>query len=370
MEASITELRSNEGNTILTTLFIVALMLLLAGVLSMVFAKRLVDPIKKMTLRVSEMQGDDMSFQVEDVLLTGDEIEVLARAFANMSEKMRGYVREIVDITSEKQRLDTELSVAADIQLNMLPTQFPAFPERQEFDLYAVMDPAKEVGGDFYDFFLIDDDHLALVMADVSGKGVPASLFMVISKTLIKNVALSGQFGSPAEILQEVNGRLCEGNKDDMFVTVWLGILTISTGELVSACAGHEYPVFYRKNKGFALERDPHGIAMGVMDGIAYRNVKWHLDPGDLLFLYTDGVPEANNSREELFGNERMLNALDHSMERASESGAAEEPDLRVFLRAMREQIDAFAGETPQFDDLTMLCVAYKGCRPAEAIKN
>ncbi len=365
MEASITELRSNEGNTILTTLFIVALMLLLAGVLSMVFAKRLVDPIKKMTLRVSEMQGDDMSFQVEDVLLTGDEIEVLARAFANMSEKMRGYVREIVDITSEKQRLETELSVAADIQLNMLPTQFPAFPERQEFDLYAVMDPAKEVGGDFYDFFLIDDDHLALVMADVSGKGVPASLFMVISKTLIKNVALSGQFGSPAEILQEVNGRLCEGNKDDMFVTVWLGILTISTGELVSACAGHEYPVFYRKNKGFALERDPHGLAMGVMEGIKYRNVKWQLDPGDLLFLYTDGVPEANNSREELFGNERMLKALERSMRSARENSGPEGTDLQFFLRAMREQIDAFAGETPQFDDLTMLSVEYKGGKPA-----
>ncbi|MBR4193249.1 MAG: SpoIIE family protein phosphatase, partial [Oscillospiraceae bacterium] len=365
MEESVTELRSNEGSTIITTMVIAVLMLVLAGILSLVFSKRLVDPIKKMTLRISEMKGDNMSFQVEDVLLTGDEIEVLARAFANMSEKMRGYVREIVSITSEKQRMATELSVAADIQLNMLPTTFPAFPERKEFELFAVMDPAKEVGGDFYDFFLIDEDHLALVIADVSGKGVPAALFMVISKTLIKNVALSGLYNSPAEILQEVNGRLCEGNKDDMFVTVWLGVLTISTGELISACAGHEYPVFFRREQGFVLEKDPHGLAMGVLESSRYRNVRWHMDPGDLLFLYTDGVPEANNSREELFGNERMLKALESSRREAREQGDTEELDLQRFLRNMRAQIDSFAGETPQYDDLTMLCVEYKGCEPA-----
>ena len=365
MEESVTELRSNEGSTIITTMVIAVLMLVLAGILSLVFSKRLVDPIKKMTLRISEMKGDNMSFQVEDVLLTGDEIEVLARAFASMSEKMRGYVREIVSITSEKQRMATELSVAADIQLNMLPTTFPAFPERKEFELFAVMDPAKEVGGDFYDFFLIDEDHLALVIADVSGKGVPAALFMVISKTLIKNVALSGLYNSPAEILQEVNGRLCEGNKDDMFVTVWLGVLTISTGELISACAGHEYPVFFRREQGFVLEKDPHGLAMGVLESSRYRNVRWHMDPGDLLFLYTDGVPEANNSREELFGNERMLKALESSRQEAREQGDTEELDLQRFLRNMRAQIDSFAGETPQYDDLTMLCVEYKGCEPA-----
>lgn len=361
MEKSVAELRSNEGRTIATTLFIAALMLLLAGILSMYLSKRLVNPIKKMTLRVSEMKGDDMTFNVEDVLLTGDEIEVLARAFANMSEKMRGYVQEIVDITSEKQRLDTELSVAADIQLNMLPNQFPAFPDRQEFDLYAVMDPAKEVGGDFYDFFLIDDDHLALVIADVSGKGIPASLFMVISKTLIKNVTLSGMYHNPAEILYDVNDRLCEGNKDDMFVTVWLGILTISSGEMVSACAGHEYPVFYRNGQGFVLERDPHGLALGVIEGSRFRNVTWQLNPGDMLFLYTDGVPEANNSREELFGNERMLAALEKSMLTARAQKSDGGTDLKAFLRTVRGHIDEFAGETPQFDDLTMLCVEYKG---------
>ncbi|MBQ6232035.1 MAG: SpoIIE family protein phosphatase [Clostridia bacterium] len=365
MEESIASMRSSGGRTVITILIIAALLLLLAGVLSLVFSKRLVNPIKKMTLRVSEMQGDDMSFKVEDVLLTGDEIEVLARAFANMSQKMEGYVNEIVEITSEKQRLDTELSVAADIQLDMLPTRFPAFPDRNEFDLYAVMDPAKEVGGDFYDFFLIDDDHLGLVIADVSGKGVPASLFMVISKTLIKNVAISGRYDSPADILKDVNDRLCEGNEENMFVTAWLGILTISTGELVSASAGHEYPVFYRKNSGFELGRDLHGMAMGAMEGMKYRNTHWHLDPGDMLFVYTDGVPEANNSSEELFGVERMLEALEKSKQESG-SSAGEKTDLKLFLNTLRGHIDEFVGNTPQFDDLTMMCVEYQGSTKAE----
>ena len=366
MEESLAKLRKGEGRTVATTLIIAGILLIFAGILSLVFSKRLVNPIKRMTLRVSEIKGDNMSFQVEDVLLTGDEIEVLARAFANMSEKMRGYVQEIVEITSEKQRLDTELSVAADIQLDMLPTRFPAFPDRKEFDLYAVMDPAKEVGGDFYDFFLIDDDHLAVVMADVSGKGVPASLFMVISKTLIKNSALSGRHESPAAILNDVNDSLCEGNEESMFVTVWLGILTISTGDLISACAGHEYPVFYRKGRGFSAERDPHGIAMGSMAGIRYRNAEWHLDPGDMLFLYTDGVPEANNSEHELFGSERMLQALDRSVGEAGED-AAGGTDLKALLNILRSQIDDFVGDTPQFDDLTMMCLEYRGGKdPAE----
>ena len=367
MEKSVAEMRGNEGRTVVATLIMAGELILLAAVLSLVFSKRLVNPIKRMTLRVSEMKGDDMSFQVEDVLLTGDEIEVLARAFANMSEKMRGYVREIVQITSEKQRLDTELSVAADIQLNMLPTHFPAFPERKDFDLYAVMDPAKEVGGDFYDCYMIDDDHLALTIADVSGKGVPAALFMMMSKILIKNVTLAGIYSKPSEILHDVNSRLFDGNEDSMFVTAWLGILTLSTGEMVSSCAGHEYPVFYRKGKGFMLERDPHGLAMGAMEGTKYRDAYWHLDPGDMLFLYTDGVPEANNDRAELFGTERMMTALENSMRAADESGIPEETDLQLFLRNVREQIDDFAGETPQFDDLTMLCMEYRGSEPSPA---
>ena len=155
-----------------------------------------------------------------------------------------------------------------------------------------------------------------------------------------------------------------------MFVTVWLGILEISTGELISACAGHEYPVFWWKNSGFVMERDPHGLAMGAMEGTKYRTANWHLDPGDMLFLYTDGVPEANNSRQELFGDKRMLAALEKSRKIASENRESEGTDLKLFLNTLRSQIDDFAGETPQFDDITMMCVEFRGSETkAEADK-
>ena len=360
MAQSINEVRLNEKQSVLGTLVIAVAVLFLAVLIAMLFANGLSRPIKRMTFLVSEMKGDDMVFRMENSLKTGDEIQTLAEAFEAMSVKMKGYVQKIVQITSEKQRLDTELSVAADIQHNMLPAHFPAFPGRKEFDLYAVMDPAKEVGGDFYDFFLIDDDHLAVVCADVSGKGVPAALFMVISKVLIKNVALSGFDQGPAGILRKVNNLLCEGNEDDMFVTAWLGILTISTGRLVSACAGHEYPVFYRKDEGFVLEKDPHGMAMGGLEGVKYKDSDWTMNPGDMLFLYTDGVPEANNSEEELFGCDRMLAALEKSREMTGEDPQSGNMDLKEFLRTVREQIDEFVGDTPQFDDLTMLCLDYR----------
>ena len=355
------EVRSAETQTIIAELSIAGGLLFLAVLLSMLGASGLARPIRRMTQKVSQMKGDDMTFQMEVILLTGDEIEVLARSFESMSQKLEDYFQEIVNITSEKQRLETELSVASQIQENMLPRHFPAFPDRNEFDLYAAMDPAREVGGDFYDFFLIDEDHLAVVIADVSGKGVPAALFMVISKTVIKNVTLSGMYFNPAEILEDVNNRLCEGNDDDMFVTAWLGILTISTGGLVSACAGHEYPVFYRKGEGFVLEKDPHGLAMGGMENTRYRNTQWKLNPGDLLFLYTDGVPEANNSSEELFGDERMLASLETSLTAVSGENGTDGMDLSLFLSSVREQIDEFVGDTPQFDDLTMLCLEYRG---------
>ena len=361
MEESISGLHSNEFRMILAIMSIAIALILFVSFTSMLFADRLSRPIKQMTQQVSEIQGDNIAFKMDRSLRTGDEIEVLADSFASMSEKMQGYIQEIVQITAEKERLDTELSVASAIQANMLPSTFPAFPSRKEFDLYAVMDPAREVGGDFYDFFLLDDDHLALVMADVSGKGVPAALFMVISKTLLKNVTLSGVYNSPAEILSDVNNRLCEGNEDNMFVTVWLGILTISTGRLVSASAGHEYPVFYRKSSGFSLEKDRHGMAMGAMEGSRYRETSWQMNPGDMLFLYTDGVPEANNSREELFGIERMLSALESSLKEIVSATQQGNPDLKLFLRTVRRHVDSFVGETPQFDDLTMMCVSYLG---------
>ncbi|MBR2824630.1 MAG: SpoIIE family protein phosphatase [Clostridia bacterium] len=362
MDESIVYVQSLAGRLAFSTGAIVAALIAVSVIMSFAFAKKLVRPINHMTQMVSRMEGDDLNFRVDEVMETGDEIGILAHAFAGMSEKTRGYVSEIVRITAEKQRLDTELSVAADIQANMLPSHFPVFPDRTEFDLYAVMDPAKEVGGDFFDFFLLDEHHLALVMADVSGKGVPAALFMVISKTLIKNAALSGKDIRPGEILRDVNNQLCEGNEDQMFVTAWLGILDVRDGSLVSASAGHEYPVFYRRETGFTLEKNEiHGLAMGAMEGVRYRETKWQMQPGDMLFLYTDGLPETTNTENELFGNERMLRALTDSLPASLEAGRDGRPDLRTLLWNVRKEADIFAGEAPQFDDLTMLGVMYYG---------
>ena len=242
----------------------------------------------------------------------------------------------------------TELNMATEIQASMLPSIFPAFPEREEFDLYASMDPAKAVGGDFYDFFMVDDEHLACVMADVSGKGVPAALFMMISKTVVQNYAKMGI--SAGEVLTRANAALCAENKMEMFVTVWIGILEVSTGRMVCSSAGHEYPAIYRDGT-FELFKDKHGLVLGGMDIARYRDYEIQLGKGDKIFVYTDGVPEATDENNELFGTDRMIEALN------SEPGA----DPRQLLKNVRASVDAFVGAAEQFDDLTMLCVEYRG---------
>lgn len=258
-------------------------------------------------------------------------------------------INAMVGSLKEKERIGAELGVASRIQASMLPCIFPPFPERTDFDIFATMQPAKEVGGDFYDFFLVDDDHLALVMADVSGKGVPAALFMVIAKTLLKNSAQTG--AAPGEVMRKVNQQLCENNEEDMFVTAWLGILELSTGKLVCANAGHERPALRRANGQYELVTDRHGFVLGGMEGMRYSEYALQLAPGDALYVYTDGVAEATNAHHELFGTERMLAALN----------AQPEQPPRTLLPFLKERIDDFVGTAPQFDDITMLCLRYFG---------
>jgi serine phosphatase RsbU (regulator of sigma subunit) len=256
---------------------------------------------------------------------------------------------------AEQERIASELSMANRIQASMLPGNYPAFPDRTEFDVFATMDPAKEVGGDFYDFFLIDDDHLGLVIADVSGKGIPAALFMMISKSLVKNCAMLGR--SPAEILETTNESICANNREEMFVTVWVGILEISTGKLTAANAGHEYPTIKRADSGFEIYKDKHGFVIGGMEGMIYKEYTIDLSPGDKLFLYTDGVPEATDRENQLFGTERMLAALN----------SAPEASPQDILRNVRRAVDLFVQNEEQFDDLTMLCIEYKGVEVPES---
>ena len=265
-----------------------------------------------------------------------------------IARRTRGLLERQAADSSARQRIETELNVATQIQADMLPRIFPAFPEREEFDIYASMTPAKEVGGDFYDFFLVDDDHLALVIADVSGKGVPAALFMVIAKTLLKNAAQTGL--SPKSVLEKVNNQLCENNEADMFVTAWLGVYEISTGKLTAANAGHEYPALRRVEGGFELVRDRHGFVLAGMENARYREYELTLEPGDALFVYTDGVAEATDASNTLYGTGRMLAALN------ARPGGPE-----ALLAAVRDDIDRFVGDAPQFDDITMLAIQRKG---------
>ena len=333
-----------------TTLIVLTIAIVLLAILSALFvAGRVVGPLERMTRRINALSGSDQAFEMEDAYRTDDEIEILAESFAALSQKTRDYIAQITRITAEKERIGTELALARRIQADMLPNIFPPFPERPDFDIYASMDPAKEVGGDFYDFFLIDDKHLGLVMADVSGKGVPAALFMMISKILVQNFALTGR--SPAQVLQAVNAQICANNREEMFVTVWFGILDTETGIITAVNAGHEYPVLFQPDGRFELVKDKHGLVIGAMDGIRYREYELTLEKGSRLFLYTDGVPEATNADNELFGTDRMLEALNMEPNASSQR----------ILQNVRAAVDGFVQEAEQFDDLTMLCLEYKG---------
>ena len=357
VDISINEIR----DTLVKYVFIVlvGMIFLIAVFLTALYSwlkKRIIVPISKVKTAAqafvisSHGQTDPEKIQFEDPqIVSEDEMQALSEAFVTMAADLKEYMRDLLAETKEKERISTELSLATEIQANMLPCIFPAFPERTEFDIYAMMHPAKEVGGDFYDFFLIDEDHLALVIADVSGKGVPAALFMVIAKTLIKNQALTGE--SPAQILRSVNEQLCEGNEAELFVTVWLGIIQISTGKGIAANAGHEHPVIRRKDGKFELVIYRHSPAVAVMEGMNFREHEFELYPGDTLFVYTDGVPEATDSQNKLFGNERMLNALNKNPDAKPEE----------LLKNVKEEVDLFTKEVPQYDDVTRLGNKYIG---------
>ena len=258
-------------------------------------------------------------------------------------------MRDIVSMISELDRLDEELKLAAEIQINILPMIFPAFPERTEFDLYASMTPAREVGGDFYDFYLIDSDHLALVIADVSGKGIPAALLMMVSKTLIKNHLMSGC--DPATALERVNAQLYDRNSSMMFVTVWTAVIEISTGRGKACNAGHENPMFRPAGGEYEVLKYRHNLALGISKMAKYTIREFELHPGDCIFVYTDGAPEATNNAMEMFGEERLVNTLNRYKDAESEE----------IVEHVRDAIGEFADGAPQFDDLTMLCMKYTG---------
>lgn len=356
VDISMNEIRSDRQNFLMQIAAIIAIAaVVMLIIILFITDKTLLKPIGKLSTAAKNYIGDEKTEQsvFEPLKIkTGDEIEDLYDSLKQMEIDINSYISEVTAITAEKERIGAELDVARHIQASMLPCIFPAFPERHEFDIYASMTPAKEVGGDFYDFFLVDDNHLAMVMADVSGKGVPAALFMMISKTLIKSAAQNGL--SPKEVLEKVNNQLCENNEAEMFVTVWLGILEISTGKMKCANAGHEYPAVMRKGGGFELLKDRHGFVLAGMDGARYREYELELDVGDRIFVYTDGVPEATDVSNTLYGTDRMLAALNR----------AKDGSCHGLLEALHNDVDSFVGNADQFDDITMLCLEIKSGAP------
>ena len=348
LTSSYQAIQARMGRIRMTMRLIYFAIVILAIASAIILGKKIVRPLNLITKRIANLSETNLEFTMEDEYRTDDEIEVLAESFAKLSHRTVEYVGEVRRVTAEKERIGTELHMANQIQESMLPSIFPAFPERSEFDIYALMDPAREVGGDFYDFFLIDKDHLCMVIADVSGKGIPAALFMMISKIIIQSCAMLGR--DAGEILTKTNEALCSNNRMEMFVTVWIGILEISTGKLTAANAGHEYPAIKTGSK-FELLKDKHGLVIGAMPGIVYKEYELDLKPGDKLFLYTDGVAEATRGGEELFGTKRMLDALNKDPD----------ADPTILLRNVRRAVDEFVGSDEQFDDLTMLGFEYLG---------
>ena len=255
-------------------------------------------------------------------------------------------------VFSEKERdlysTNKELGLATSIQKHMLPSIFPAFPGKKEFDIFASMTPAKEVGGDFYDFFLVDDDHLGIVIADVSDKGVPAALFMMASKIMVQNYAMMGK--SPSKVLEAVNNQICANNQDEMFVTVWLGILDLKTGLLTCSNAGHEKPCIMQAGGKFELYKDTSGFVVGGYKGMKYPEYTIKLEKGSKIFLYTDGIPEATSNGER-FNLERMVETLNKYNSLKTQE----------IIEGVKKDVDLFVNGGDQFDDITMLCVEFKG---------
>lgn len=320
--------------------FIIVIAIAIIG-LSYKFSDTLTKPILQLNESMGEIATGNLDLKID--IDTGDEIEDLANSANRMTQQLKEYIENIKSITAEKERIGAELDVAKKIQASMLPCIFPPFPERDEFDIYASMLPAKEVGGDFYDFFLIDETHLAVVVADVSGKGVAAALFMVIAKTLIKNNLQSGK--TPKEVFDTVNNQLCENNEAEMFVTAFMGILDIDTGKFTYVNAGHNLPLIKRAEGDYEWLITKPGFVLAGMENIRYKQDEIILNQGDILYMYTDGVTEATNAENELFSDPKLKDVLNNN----------KDVNIEGLLHVVKEEIDLFVKDAPQFDDITML---------------
>ncbi len=315
--------------------------------------KRMLDPIAGLTEKAreytstTEFSGDKEHGAIFKSLPlnTGDEIEELWKTMVEMEDDVALAMQREREEAAQKERIATELDLARNIQLGVLPVDFEEFARDRGFEIFASMHPAKEVGGDFYDYFTIDEKHVGLVITDVSGKGIPAALFMMISKALIKGRASQG--GKPSEILAFTNNSLCEDNPFSMFITVWFGILNTETGEVVAANAGHEYPFVTGEDGRLHKMDDPHGVVVGCIEDMEYEDYTFTIPKGGMLFVYTDGAPESQNEKEEMFGMDRLEEAVNWCRDMGP----------KKMVEYMKVELDNFKGNAEQFDDITMLAV-------------
>lgn len=337
---------------IIIMIVIIAVALIVLTIVASAFSRKLTNPIVQLTDMADRIGEGDLECRCE--IRTGDEIEVLSDTLVSMTDQLKGYIENITQITREKERMGAELDIAAKIQESELPRTFPAFPDRKEFDIYATMDPAKEVGGDFYDYFLVDDDHLAVVIADVSGKGIPAAMFMMSAKTHIRTHARIGK--CPCDILSATNDELCENNEAEMFVTAFVGILELSTGKFTYANAGHNPPLLKKGGGRYEWLNIRPGFVLAGMPGIRYRQAELYMGKDDILFLYTDGVNEAADVNEQLFGNDRLENALNENLTSTP----------KEVIDDIMDRLEKFSENADQADDITMVALQYHSSKQKE----
>ena len=345
---SINKLKENAklDNWIYLLLFLI--LIFVSILLSYVLSKLIAGPVLVLTNGAKDIGNGDFDKKIK--IESGDEIGELSREFNKMGENLKKYISKLKKTTVEKVKLNSELNVAKTIQEDMLPCIFPKFANQKSYDIFATMNPAKAVGGDFYDFFLIDEDHIGLVIADVSGKSISAALFMVITKTLIKNYASLGF--SPEKVLNVVNKQLCENNKAEMFVTSFMAVIDLKTGEVKYCNAGHNKPLIYRKTEGkFSWLDTSHGFVLAGIDTVKYKLETLTMKSGDILYLYTDGVTEAINEKKELYSDERLINLLNNTN--------VDNTNSEKILKIIKKDIEKFSGTEPQADDITMLIFKY-----------
>lgn len=344
---------------VFVALTMVFLALASLAILIAITRHQVIKPLQKVTVEAERFARENSAptDPLSDDISRVNEIATLASSIGAMETETLKYIENLSEAISEKQKIGAELGIATIIQKSSIPTDFGTVTARGIVDLFGVMRAAKQVGGDYYDFFIIDDDHLALVIADVSGKGIPAALFMMVTKIILKERTLTG--GEPSQIINFVNERICANNMAEMFVTIWFGILELSTGKVTAVNAGHDYPAIMRSGGDFEIVKTVHGIAVGAMSGIRYRQYEFTLGRGDKLFLYTDGFPEATADGGKMLTMDGMLDILNED----KELSPAET------IENLLSRVEVFTGDAPQFDDMTALCIEYKGVNSKMKIK-